>query len=50
LHAILLVGHERRRFIYLDPAHPRSLQPLMIGNAKLLNAWTGELAFLAPER
>lgn len=50
LHAIALVGCERRRFLYLDPANPRSLQPLEIAYAKFLDAWTGELAVLADDR
>mgnify|MGYP000240449640 CR=1 FL=1 len=48
LHAIVLVGHERRRFVYLDPAHPRSRQPFTLTYAQLLDAWTGELAYLPP--
>lgn len=48
LHAIVLAGHERRRFLYLDPAHPRSHQPLAISYAHFIDAWTGEFAFLSP--
>lgn len=46
LHAIALSGHFRRKFLYLDPARPRTDQPLAIPYAAFLDAWTGELAFL----
>lgn len=48
LHAIALSGHDRRSFLYLDPARPRTEQPLAIRYAAFLDAWTGELAFLPP--
>lgn len=48
LHAIVLSGHDRRKFLYLDPARSRTDQPLAIPYAAFLDAWTGELAFLPP--
>lgn len=40
-HAVVLVGAEEGRLLYLDPWFPQQFQPQVIADADFVRAWTG---------